>query len=133
MTVGAAAVLVTVVTMAVWWFGRSDIPPAGAAADAVGSASLVVEPDPPLPVLESGTVTVDAQQDPFFAWTNPSPKQGDQYRWWLLASPDQTRLTGQVQVAVPRAEFDGGPVCIEVRLIRGDKTSRQPLRICEGQ
>jgi hypothetical protein len=117
--------------MAMWWFGRSDIPPAGAALGTPGVQ--IVEPDPPLPGLEGGTVTVDSLGDPYFAWTNPSPRQGDQYLWWLLAAPDQIRTTGQDQVSVPRGAFGAGPVCIEVRLVRGEKTSGQPLRVCEGR
>jgi hypothetical protein len=86
----------------------------------------------PLPKLEGGTVTVDALGDPFFAWTNPSPEQGDQYYWSLLATPDRTHVSGEVQVAVPRREFGTGPVCIEVRLVRDEKAAPDKLWVCEG-
>jgi hypothetical protein len=121
---------VVVAALAIWWFGRSDRPePNRTSASGV---SLAVEPGERLPELQGGAVTIDSAGDPFFVWTNPSPRQGDQYHWWPLATPDQTHLTGGVQVAVPRREFGGGPVCIEVQLVRDEKTSSDRLRICEN-
>jgi hypothetical protein len=127
----AAVLVVLVVGAAIWWPGSADLrEPVGGpkTAEATGAAIL---PDAPLPALEGGTVTVDGLGDPLFAWTNASPQPGDQYRWWLLATPDQTHLTGDAQAAVPRREFGGGPVCVEVRLIRDEQTSPRALRICE--
>ncbi|MDR2380824.1 MAG: hypothetical protein LBE08_06580, partial [Bifidobacteriaceae bacterium] len=61
----------------------------------------------------------------------PAPRQGDQYRWWILATPDQVHTTGEHQLALPRSEFGAGAVCIEVQLVREERAGTQKLRICE--
>ncbi|MDR1441445.1 MAG: hypothetical protein LBJ02_03515 [Bifidobacteriaceae bacterium] len=128
----AATVLVVGLAVTIWWSGRASLPDLEGQAETSGGSSLMIGSDDPLPVLADGAVTVDSTGDPYFAWTNPAPLPGDQYRWSLLGTPERTHLTGEVRVAVPRREFGVGPVCVEVRLIRDDKTSQDLLRICEG-
>jgi hypothetical protein len=120
--------------VATWWLGKSPPPQANAAPEpgAETGAEPTLAMDDPLPALEGGAVTVDSLGDPFFTWVNPSPAEGDQYHWTLLATPDKAHLTGDVRLAVPRREFGDGPVCVEVRLVRDEKTSPDELRICEG-
>jgi hypothetical protein len=120
--------------LALWWSGPLAPPDPGAAQAAAdgGRPDAVIAVAQQVPRLEGGAVTVDSAGDPFFTWTNPAPLPGDQYRWSPLAAPERARVTGEVQAAVARAEFGGGPVCIEVQLIRDGRTDASELRICEG-
>jgi hypothetical protein len=132
LAVFAATVLVVAVAVGIWWFGRDSEQTAdGMAADPSQDEQIVVDQDDPLPELKAAQVTRDAQGDPVFAWSNPSPQQGDQYRWWLLATPDNVHTVGEVLLALPEAEFGKGAVCIEVQLVREERASTQKLRICE--
>jgi hypothetical protein len=132
LAVFAATVLVVAVALGIWWFGRSSPQPATGLDEAgPGDEQVIVEQDAPLPELSGGLVTVDAQGDPVFTWSNPSPQQGDQYRWWLLATPDRVHTSGEDLLALPRSEFGKGAVCIEVQLVREERASTQKLRICE--
>jgi hypothetical protein len=128
----AATVLVVAVALGIWWFGRADpAPPAGLGGSREMSPQVLVEQDAPLPLLDNPLVTADAQGDPVFSWSNPSPAQGDQYRWWVLATPDQVHTTGDDQLALPRSDFGSGAVCVEVQLVREQRASTQKLRVCE--
>jgi hypothetical protein len=127
-----ATVLVVAVAVGIWWFGRSSPASPDGLADEPNGPPVIVEDDADaLPTLEAGLVSQDASGDPVFSWINPAPELGDQYHWWLLSTPDDSHTLGQTQLALPRSEFGGGSVCIEVQLVREERASEQKLRICE--
>jgi hypothetical protein len=127
----AAAVVVIAVAVVIWWFGRTPPQEAVGFESPTGQAPSIVDPGDPLPKLESRGVTSDSQGDPVFTWHNPSPQAGDQYHWSYLTDPDEAHTVGEVRLALPRSDFGDGAVCVEVRLVRGERTSNDPVRICE--
>jgi hypothetical protein len=128
----AATLLVVAVAVAIWWFGRSDLGQnQNQFQQPTAPATQIVPQNPPLPTLTGAMVTVDQQGDPVFSWTNPEPQAGDQYKWWFLGKEDQVSTTGETHLALPRDGFGSGPVCIEVQLVRQERTSQDQLRICE--
>jgi hypothetical protein len=127
-----ATLLVAAVAVAIIWLGKdSPEQSSGPTNSQPQDGDILVPQEDPLPQLERGRVTLDKQGDPVFSWNNPSPKQGDQYKWWLLATQDQVHTTGEDEIALPRSDFGEGAVCIEVQLVREQRTSQQKLRICE--
>jgi hypothetical protein len=90
-----------------------------------GGITLSVVPDP-----VAGTVTRSPDGTSVsFVWKNPKPKAGDQYRWRQQDTTKLPVLTTKAE-AVVDSLAPGTNVCIEVEIIRGGRTSANPLQEC---
>jgi eukaryotic-like serine/threonine-protein kinase len=95
---------------------------ASASPDSDGPIVQVV-PEP-----KAGPVTRDGSTVTF-AWTNPSPQQGDHYVWMLQATNPTSATVDQPQAVVTGAD-PNAQLCIQVRILRSGRTSANPLTEC---
>jgi hypothetical protein len=68
-----------------------------------------------------------------FTWVNPAPSGGDRYLWGVrtLTGPTTFALVDTPRVSVPAG--DGQQVCIEVSIVRADRSaSTRPAEVCAG-
>ncbi|AEE46467.1 serine/threonine-protein kinase [Cellulomonas fimi] len=85
----------------------------------------------PSPHSLAGTVQADGSV--VFTWENPSPATGDRYLWAVrTATGEPTHaLVDAATVTVPAADAPGGAVCIEVSIVRADRSSSaEPAQGC---
>ena len=64
-----------------------------------------------------------------FTWSNPSPKQGDQYVWMLQATNPSSATVDEPRAVVTGTD-PNAQVCIQVRILRAGRTSPDPLTEC---
>ncbi|BDI21808.1 protein kinase [Herbiconiux sp. L3-i23] len=63
-----------------------------------------------------------------FRWMNPSPQEGDSFRWWRSEQPGSTNPATE-SVATVGPVDPAQRVCISVAVLRGGKTG-DPLEVC---
>ena len=95
---------------------------------ATGESALPAGGVVPVPVLVSATPAAD-DSSVTFAWQNPDPLEGDNYRWALTEDPGNLTGTDQLSVTIPRPAA-GARVCIDVQILRAGRTSPEPLTAC---
>jgi eukaryotic-like serine/threonine-protein kinase len=128
----ALVVTVTVVALVVnLRSGPSGLPTgeasAGFGAQGVGGIATVV----PAPTGLTGVRLADGSVG--FTWVNPEPAVGDQYLWGVLSATGQPTLAllAEPRVTVPATA--GEQVCIEVSIVRADRSaSARPAEVCVG-
>jgi serine/threonine protein kinase len=99
---------------------------AGLVAPTVGVATAV-----PAPTGLVGVRQPDGSVE--FTWVNPAPAAGDRYLWGVRALTGTTTLAlvDLPHVTVPAG--DGQRVCIEVSVVRADRSaSTRPAEVCAG-
>ena len=132
--VAAAAAVVVVAAVGavlVTTLGGADptgpvAPTDGLAAPQTGPAAAPV----PAPHSLAGTRTADGAVT--FTWQNPDPQDGDRYLWGVLTATGEPtlELVDQESVTVP-ADQGTGEVCIQVSIVRADRTaSARPAQGC---
>ncbi|WP_213815752.1 serine/threonine-protein kinase [Glaciihabitans sp. dw_435] len=134
--IGAVAALVVVggvVGTSVALSGPSTTrqPPAATApANAPGQSAVV---DSPVPTPDYLSVMPSADGlSATFVWKNPSPVDGDTYRWSYSEQPGVQTPVQEAQVTVQRPSA-GARVCVSVSILRSGKTSAVPLEMCDPQ
>ena len=68
-----------------------------------------------------------------FTWDNPEPQEGDRYLWSVLQVTGEPTpaLIDTARVTVPADQATTAQVCIEVAIVRADRsTSTQPAQGC---
>ena len=68
-----------------------------------------------------------------FTWDNPAPQTGDRYRWGVLAATGEPELAlvDTAMVTVPADQATTAEVCIEVSIVRADRSmSAEPAQGC---
>jgi serine/threonine protein kinase len=127
----AGVVLVVLAAIAAGTSGSSDRQPAGQspglAAPPLGGVATVV----PAPTGLAGARRSDGSVD--FTWVNPEPAAGDRYLWGVrsLTGEPTLALVDSPRVSVPPG--DGQQVCIEVSIVRADRSaSARPAEMCAG-
>jgi serine/threonine protein kinase len=130
----ASALVVTVAAVALvvnLRGGPSGLPTgeasAGFGAQGVGGIAAVV----PAPTGLTGARLADGSVG--FTWVNPDPAVGDQYLWGVLSATGQPTLAllAEPRVTVPATA--GEQVCIEVSIVRADRSaSARPAEVCVG-
>lgn len=81
-----------------------------------------IAPGKPVPVVTDLVGAVDGE-DVVFTWTNPDPEDGDSYLWGVLTPAEETKLARVDDTSVTVAADPSGRTCIEVVLVRADRTS----------
>ncbi|MCC2336630.1 serine/threonine-protein kinase [Cellulomonas wangsupingiae] len=122
----AAVVGVLVATLGDSAPGGTVAPSDELAAPQTGSVAAPV----PAPHSLEGTRAADGSVT--FTWQNPDPQDGDRYLWGVLAvTGDPTMaLVDEERVTVP-ADQATGEVCIEVSIVRADRSSSaRPVQGC---
>ena len=121
------AVVVTAVLQSRTTVDRSpDATDGGLSGPTVGAVVTVV----PAPTELVGTRQTDGSV--VFTWTNPKPVTGDRYLWALRTATDSATpvLVDDPTVTVPA---NGGQVCIEVSIVRADRSaSARPATGCSS-
>ncbi|MGA0566343.1 protein kinase domain-containing protein [Rathayibacter sp. KR2-224] len=64
-----------------------------------------------------------------FTWKNPKPKTGDSYQWQQEGTTQGPTQSDQPK-AVVAGLTPGSSVCIDVAIVRGGRTSPNPLKAC---
>ncbi|MCC2313367.1 serine/threonine-protein kinase [Cellulomonas xiejunii] len=129
--VAGAVVVVAVAAVLVASLGGADpVPPRGVsdtfAPPQTGPAAAPV----PAPHSLDGTRAADGSVT--FTWQNPDPQDGDRYLWGVLTATGEPTLVlvDDERVTVP-AEQATGEVCIEVSIVRADRSrSARPAQGC---
>jgi hypothetical protein len=128
--VGAAVAVAGIVLAVVLTAGDREPPtlpgPSGATAG-IGAQDPLDALPPPAPVDLAGVIDGPLVH---FTWTNPSPQEGDTYRWRPVDDPDAAarRVTEEaVDVAIPEGEAN---TCIEVMTVRANARASEPATAC---
>ncbi|EFA22967.1 kinase domain protein [Bifidobacterium gallicum DSM 20093 = LMG 11596] len=82
----------------------------------------------PGPEALSGSIRGDSA---VFSWSNPDPQTGDKYSWNLLDganSSEAATITTDTHVSVPASP--GAQTCIQVSIIRADRSMSQAVPVC---
>jgi hypothetical protein len=123
-----ATVVALVVTLRVAPSGLpTDEASSGFGAQGVGGVATVV----PAPTGLTGARLADGSVT--FTWVNPEPADGDQYLWGVRSATGEPTLAllGEPSVTVPATA--GEQVCIEVSIVRADRSvSARPAEVCVG-
>ena len=131
----AASVLVlalTVVALVANLRGAPEgLPPdaatSGFGAQGVGGVVAVV----PAPTGLTGVRLADGSVA--FTWVNPDPAAGDQYLWGVRSATGEPTLALLAEPTVTVPAGAGGQVCIEVSIVRADRSvSARPAEVCVG-
>ncbi|MBF0686906.1 MAG: serine/threonine protein kinase [Cellulomonas sp.] len=133
--VGAVVAGVVVVTavgaVLVASLGGADPVPPGVPSDTFAPAQTGPAAAPvPAPHSLDGTRAADGSVT--FTWQNPDPQDGDRYLWGVLTATGEPTLVlvDDERVTVP-AEQATGEVCIEVSIVRADRSrSARPAQGC---
>ena len=127
----AAAVLIAGGVTAGIVLGGVPSAPIAASSSAPGSGGdAVVAASIPTPSVASA---VPAETTLTFTVVNPAPVEGDEFLWKRYDRPgEQLRAISTDQIVVDNY-VAGQPVCIEVSIKRGTKTSADPLQECYPQ
>ena len=127
----AAAVLIAGgVTAGIVLGGVPSAPTAASSSTPGSGGDAVVAASIPTPSIASAT---PAETTLTFTIVNPDPKEGDEFLWKRYDRPgDQLRAISTDQIVVDNY-VAGQPVCIEVSIKRGTKTSADPLQECYPQ
>jgi hypothetical protein len=68
-----------------------------------------------------------------FTWVNPEPAAGDQYLWGVRSATGEPTLALLAEPTVTVPGGVGGQVCIEVSIVRADRSaSARPAEVCVG-
>ena len=68
-----------------------------------------------------------------FTWVNPDPAAGDQYLWGVRSATGEPTLALLAEPTVTVPAGAGGQVCIEVSIVRADRSvSARPAEVCVG-
>ncbi|HEX5331437.1 MAG TPA: serine/threonine-protein kinase [Cellulomonas sp.] len=131
--VASALVLtVTVVALVANLRGAPEGLPTGAAtsgfgAQDVGGVVAVV----PAPTGLTGVRQADGSVS--FTWVNPEPAAGDHYLWGVRSATGEPTLALLTEPTVTVPGGAGGQVCIEVSIVRADRSvSARPAEVCVG-
>jgi len=123
--IGAALVLlVTVGAVALATLDGDPAPRPGPTDDlgggTVGAPSGQVVPTPR--ALEG---VVQADGSVVFTWQNPAPLDGDRYLWAVRTATGEStpEIVEAATVTVPADQAPGGAVCVEVSIVRADRSS----------
>jgi serine/threonine protein kinase len=128
-SVAAAVLLIGAVVAAVTLTGTGNsaltptATPAPAKPDSVNSAVGV-----PAPVLE-GTATSEDGTQVTFTVSNPTPVDGDVYRWARAETPNQPKLSTVADITVDGV-IPGSTVCVDIYLQRTDGKISEANRAC---
>ena len=128
-SVAAAVVLIGAVVAAVTLTGtdKSALTPTASPVPAkpgsVNSAAGV-----PVPVLE-GTATSEDGSQVTFTVSNPTPLDGDVYRWARAETPNQPKLSTVADITVDGV-VPGSTVCVDIYLQRTDGKISEANRAC---
>ncbi|GCD19402.1 hypothetical protein CTKZ_09640 [Cellulomonas algicola] len=133
--VAAAVVLLGTVTAVAVATLSSDPPPRTSPTqdDLSGDAPQVTGGVVPAP--HSIRATPQADGSVVFTWVNPDPAEGDRYLWAVRTATGEPtpQLTDAPTVTVPAEQAPGGQVCIEVSIVRADRSSSaQPAQGCSA-
>jgi len=128
----ALVVTVTVVTLVVNLRGAPNGAPTAQATSGFGRQGaggvVAVVPSPTGLAgvrLPDGSVT--------FTWVNPEPATGDQYLWGVRSATGEPTLALLAEPTVTVPPGAGGQVCIEVSIVRADRSaSARPAEVCVG-
>jgi hypothetical protein len=82
----------------------------------------------PAPVLDGTATSVDGTQVTFTV-SNPSPKEGDVYRWARAENPAQPTLSTTADITVDGI-VPGTTVCLDIYLQRADGKVSEANRAC---
>ena len=128
-SIAAVLVVAAVVTVAVVTSGTRVREEALPTPTATGSGqSAIVTGQVPVPVAVGSTANAD-NTGVTFEWSNPSPEEGDTYRWAFAEQPAAQFSVTETSVTVPRTSPEAR-VCIQVVLLRAGRTSPQPVDMC---
>jgi eukaryotic-like serine/threonine-protein kinase len=130
----AAALVVTVAVVALVANLRgapNGLPTAeaspGFGAQGVGGVAAVV----PAPTGLTGVHLADGSVS--FTWVNPEPAVGDQYLWGVRSATGEPTLALLAAPTVTVPATAGAQVCIEVSIVRADRSaSARPAEVCVG-
>ncbi|POH61994.1 hypothetical protein C3B59_15645 [Cryobacterium zongtaii] len=128
-SIAAAVLLIGAVVAAVTLTGIDNsaltptASPVPAKPDSVNSAAGV-----PAPVLE-GTATSEDGSQVTFTVSNPSPSDGDVYRWARAETPNQPKLSTVADITVDGV-VPGSTVCVDIYLQRTDGKISEANRAC---
>lgn len=124
---GAAAAVVLLGTVSVVAYATltSEPPPSTAPPqdDLTGEAPQSTGRVVPAPHSLQGTVQPDGSV--VVSWVNPDPADGDRYLWAVRTPTGDPvhELVDVPTVTVPAAQASGGQVCVEVSIVRADRSS----------
>jgi len=82
----------------------------------------------PAPVLD-GTATSEDGTQVTFTVSNPSPQEGDVFRWARAENPDQPTLSKTADITV-EGIVPGSTVCVDIYLQRADGKISEANRAC---
>ncbi|WP_246247442.1 SDR family NAD(P)-dependent oxidoreductase, partial [Cellulomonas septica] len=88
-----------------------------------------------MPAPHSIRATPQADGSVVFTWVNPEPAEGDRYLWAVRTATGEPtpQLADAPTVTVPAEQAPGGQVCIEVSIVRADRSSSaQPAQGCSA-
>lgn len=132
---GAAAAVVLLGTVSVVAYANltGDPPPRTSPSqdDLTGDAPQVTGQVVPAPHSLKGVAQADGSV--VFTWVNPLPAEGDRYLWAVRTATGEPtpQLADAPTVTVPADQAPGGQVCIEVSIVRADRSSStQPAQGC---
>ncbi|MDC7121064.1 serine/threonine protein kinase [Cellulomonas fimi] len=134
---GAAAAVVLLGTVGVVAYATLTGDPAPRTSpsqdDLTGDAPQVTGSVVPAPHSLKGVVQADGSV--VFTWVNPVPAEGDQYLWAVRTATGEgpSELTDAPTATVPAAQAPGGQACIQVSIVRADRSSSaQPAQGCSS-
>jgi serine/threonine protein kinase len=96
-----------------------------------GAAPSAITDTVPSPSGLQGTRQADGSV--VFTWDNPEPQEGDRYRWGVLQATGEPTLAliDTARVTVPADQATTAQVCIEVAIVRVDRSmSAEPAQGC---
>jgi hypothetical protein len=85
----------------------------------------------PIPVNGTAVASADGTSVTF-AWENPSPVDGDTYRYARSEQPD-TRMPLTEPTVVLTGLVPGARVCVDAYILRSGQLSVEPLEICHPE
>ncbi|WP_336644999.1 serine/threonine-protein kinase [Microbacterium sp. USHLN186] len=125
----AAAAAVVLVGAGIWLVGTRALLPA---PQPTATEQSPIAQDPLSGIVPPVTELTGAREGDTvrFSWTNPDPQAGDTYIWApvTLDGAGQAQSTESTTVTLPGRHPDR--TCIEVTLVRADRTSAQEVREC---
>ena len=128
--------------------GLPGMPPPFLGVAVLGDRSATGDPTPTSDFTQDGvpTAVADAVPSPsglqgtrqadgsvVFTWDNPAPQKGDRYVWAVLEATGEPEraLIDTAMVTVPADQATAAEVCIEVAIVRADRSmSAEPSQGC---
>ena len=130
--IASLVVLVLGVVAAVWLAtSLSARPTPDTAPTLISESPALPLPRPEEPVKAAEEVSGTRKgEDAVFTWTNPQPKEGDEYLWRTTTATGKGRITTSAKTSATTPVLEQDRTCIEVVVVRANGKQSDPAVGC---